>query len=232
MDAAKNPLSRDQLLALIPDDAQRVKVVDEKGQERWRDVAADGLDAILDSDEIVLLSGEPVVMRMRPGRRKKPPRAAPPPAVNQTVAQLQASKSQHFEDDALINKIDHGIDSEDVLYLVMRGFAEEAASLEFERGEAERTGRETSQLSIRRINALKALAETWIKRKEQLAGKSIDMESPAFTKLFDFIIATFREAMMAGGVPVDQAEIVFTRLADRLKDETWEQEAQNRMKGA
>lgn len=233
MTAAKNnDLTRDQLLALIPEDAQRVKVIDEKGQEKWRDVSADGIDAVLDSDEIVLLSGEPVVMRTRPGRRRKPPRAAPPPAVNQTVAQLQATKAQHIDDDELLRQIERGIDSEEVLYCVLRAFAEEAASLGFERLEAERTGKETSQLSIRRINALKAIAETWLKRKEQLSGKMIDMASPAFTKLFDFVVATFREAMLAGGVPPDQAEIVFTRLGDRLKDETWEQEAQNRMKGA
>jgi len=217
---------------MVPDDAQRVKVIDEKGQERWRDVAAEGMDAILDSDEVVLLGGEPVVMRTRPGRRKKPPRAAPPPPVNQTVAQLQSAKNQFLDEDDLTKQIEKNLESEEVLYCVLRGFAEEAASLAFERHEAERTGKETSQLSIRRINALKAVAETWLKRKEQLASKTIDMASPAFSRLFDFIVATFRESMLAGGVPADLAEIVFTRLGDRLKDETWEQEAQNRMRGA
>lgn len=230
MSAAKK--TRDELLELIPADAVRVKVIDEKGQERYRDLESEGFDAILDSDEIVLLKGNPVVTKGRPGRRKKTPAPKPPPAVSQTVAQLQAAKSAYMEADALLSQLESGIDAEDVLHLVMQGFAQEAASLAFERSEAERTGKETSQLSIRRINALKALGETWIKRKEQLAGRMIDLESPAFRKLFEFMLDCFRESMHNGGVSRDQAETVFVTLSERMTEETWEEEARKRMRGA
>lgn len=230
MATAKKSKTRDDILALVPEGAFRLKVIDEKGHERWRDIE-ENFDKILDSDEIVLISGKPQVTMARPGRRKKAPMPKPPPPVNQTVAQLQEQKAAFFEHDELLSHIDRAPDSEDILHLVMRGFAQEAASLNFERLEAERTGKETSQLSIRRINALKALGETWIKRKEQLSGKTIDMASPAFARLFEFMTATFREAMHAGGIPRDQAETVFARLSSRMKDETWEQEAQKKMKG-
>jgi len=231
MAAAKQNPVRDQILALIPDEATRVKVHDEKGHERWRDIT-EGHDAVLASDQIIVLSGKPVTMKGTPGRRKKTPTPKAPPPVNQTVAALQAAKAAFFESDPLLLQIDSGLESEDLLHLVMRGFAQEAASLNFERVEAERNGKETSQLSIRRINALKALGETWIKRKEQLAGRTIDLESPAFVTLFGFMLETFREAMLQGNVPRDQAEIVFARLSDRMDDDTWEQEARNKMRGA
>jgi hypothetical protein len=230
MSAAKK--TRDQILSMIPDDAVRVKVIDEKGNERYRDVASDGLDAILDSDEIVVHRGKLVVMQDKPGRRKQAPVPKPPPPVNQTVAVLVQQKQEFFENDALLQQLESGIDAEDVLHLVMTGFAQEAASLNFERIEAERTGKETSQLSIRRINALKALGETWIKRKEQLAGRMIDLESPAFRKLFEFMLDCFRESMHKGGVPRDQAETVFVELSERMTDETWEEEARKRMRGS
>lgn len=232
MGAQKQDPARDQILALIPDDATRVKVLDEKGHERYRDVTGGDFSAILPSDEIVVISGKPVTMKGKPGRRKKTPTPKAPPPVNQTVATLQAAKAAFFDNDPLLQQIDTGVESEDILHLVMRGFAQEAASLNFERIEAERNGKETSQLSIRRINALKALGETWIKRKEQLSARTIDLESPAFVKLFEFMLETFREAMLQGNVPRDQAETVFARLSDRMDDDTWEQEARNRMRGA
>jgi hypothetical protein len=230
--SAASKLSRDDILALVPPDAQRIKVTDEKGHERWRDISK-GTDTVLASDNIMLVSSKPVTMKGKPGRRKKAAPAKAPPPINQTVANIQAAKGQFFTTDPLLSQIDTGgVDSEDTLLLIMRGFAQEAASLEFERLEAERTGKETSAISVRRINALKALGDTWIKRKEQLAGKTVDMESPAFARLFEFMMATFRESMLKGNVPRDQAETVFARLSERMADETWEQEARNKMKGA
>lgn len=230
MGSAQKQLTRDDILALVPPDAKRVKVKTEKGHERWRDITQ-SRDTILDSDEIIMVSGKPVTMNKAPGRKKKAPPPQAPAPVSTTVAQLQAAKQAFLDNDPLLKQIDDGVDAEDVLYLVMRGFAQESASLEWERTEAERNGTETSQLSIRRINALKALGETWIKRKEQLAGKTIDMASPAFHRLFKFMTETFREALVNGNVPRDQIEVVFSRLSQRMSDETWEQEAKNRMKG-
>jgi hypothetical protein len=214
-------------LALIPSDAVRVKVIDEKGQEKWRDVGS-----LLPSDEIVLDGGKPRVMKTEPGRKRKTPAPKPPPPTNDTVAALQAAKDYFLENDPLMQRVDIGIDDDAVLHLIMRGFAEEAASLAFERGEAERTGKETSQLSIRRISALRNLGDVFLKRKEQLSGKIIDMDSPAFANLFKFMTETFRESMINGGIGADQVEVIFQSLARRMSDDTWAHEARNRMKGA
>lgn len=230
-DAAKK--TRDELLALIPLDAVRVKVKTEKGHEKYRSVnpSEGDFDDVLDSDEIVLVGGKPITMTKVPGRKKSTPLPKPPTPTTPKNAQTQAAKLAFLDNDPLLKLIEQGVESEDILLLVMRGFAQESASLEFERMTAEAEGKETSTLSIRRINALKALGDSWIKRKEQLAGKTIDMGSPAFGRLFAFMTDTFREAMLDGGIARDQVETIFARLHDRMSDETWEQEAQNKMKG-
>jgi hypothetical protein len=230
--SAAEKKTRDEILALVPTDAKRIKVTDEMGAVKWRDIT-DGLDAILDSDEIMLLRGEPITMKHKPGRRKKnQPAPGMPAPVSTTAAKVKAAKVNHLKKDPLLKSISQSVDSEDVLHFAMMALAEESASLGFERSEAERKGKETSQLSIRRIGAIKAVVDSWLKRKDQLAGKMIDLNSPAFTKLFEFMVETFREAMLKGGVPPDQAETIFVALSERMSDETWELEARNRMKGA
>lgn len=225
--------TRDKLLALIPIDAVRVKVKTAEGHEKYRTVSpTEGdFEKVLDTDEIVLVGGKPITMNKVPGRKKSAPVPKPPKATTPKNAQMQADKMAFLDNDPLLKQIEQGVESEDILLLVMRGFAQESASLEFERMTAEAEGKETSALSIRRINALKALGDAWIKRKEQLSGKTIDMGSPAFGRLFAFMTETFREAMLDGGVARDQVETIFARLHDRMSDETWEQEAQNKMKG-
>jgi len=231
MSTAAKTLTRDEELALIPSDAKRVKVTDEQGHNKWRDIEQYGLDAVLLGDKIWFQLGEPVVMKTKPGRKKKAPvpTGAPQP-VNQVTAQVRAAKKAYIKKDPLLHSITQSVDSEDVLHYAMRILAEETASLGFERSEAERKGTETSQLSIRRIGAVKPVVDSWLKRKDQLAGKMIDLGSPAFTVLFSFMIETFREAMLGGGVPADQVETIFTGLSERMSDDTWEEEARIRMK--
>lgn len=230
--SVKRELTREEILALIPPDAKRVKVTDEQGHLWWRDLEG-GTDSIQDGDEIVFSNGAPLVMKNLPGRPKKSKVSLGVPApVSLVTAQVRAAKAAHIKKDPLLKSILKGVDSEDVLHFAMVAFAEESASLGFERSEAERKGTETSQLSIRRIGSIRALVDAWLKRKDQLAGKMIDLDSPAFSKLFAFMVETFRESMLKGGVPPDQVETIFVALSERMGDETWELEARNRMKGA
>lgn len=231
--AAQKKSEREDAIALIPLDAVRVKVRTVKGHDKYRtiDPVNGDFSTILDTDEILLVGGKPTTMQKVPGRKKSTPALKPPKATTAKNAQMQADKSAFLDNDPLLQQIEQGVESEDILLLGMRGFAQEAASLEFERQVAEAEGKETSAISVRRVNTLKALIDAWIKRKEQLSGKTIDMASPAFSRLFAFMTDTFREAMISGGIGRDQAETVFARLHDRITDETWEQEAQMKMKG-
>jgi hypothetical protein len=94
--------------------------------------------------------------------------------------------------------------------------------------EAERQGNDTSSLSMRRVAALKAIGDTWIKRKEQIVNRAIDLDSPSFHELFKFISETFARAMEASGVRPELANSVFAQFG-KLLDEEWKKEAKTRM---
>jgi len=95
--------------------------------------------------------------------------------------------------------------------------------------EAERNGEDTSQLSMRRVQALKAIGDTWIKRKEQIQHRGIDLESPAFRAVFEFIAETYARAMQNAGVRQELVDSVTAQFS-KLLDDAWMTEAKSRMK--
>lgn len=209
------------ILAALPVDTVRVQVLDEFKRTRYKKPVE-----VNDRDEILQNSlGEPIVMVGSPGRKKKP--SLQP--VNANIAEKIRAKELYVDEDDLLDVVRGNPEAGTVLDHVMRGLAEEAASLGFERVEADRTGQPTSQISMRRINALKAVGDSWLKRKEQLASGGVDMESPAFKRLFQFIMGTFRTALEQDvKARPEMIETVFTALSRRLDDD-WHREATKKM---
>jgi hypothetical protein len=208
------------ILSSLPSGTTRVQVIDEFGKTRFKSP-----NDVADTDQIVIGSnGDPIVMSGRPGRKKKPDLA---PANDRVAEQIRA-KEIHVEGDDLLDTIRQNPESDGVLDRVMEGLAEEAASLSFERREAERTGTPTSQISMRRINALKAVGDSYLKRKEIMSSGGVDMDSPAFKKLFTYIMDTFRDALIGAGSRPEMVETVFANLSKRL-DEDWHKEATKKM---
>jgi hypothetical protein len=161
-------MTRKQLLALIPTDAVRVKVKTVKGRAKYRTIAPlkGDFDEVLPTDEVLLHKGKTITMRKVPGRKPVTPTVTPTTPHN---AQQQELKKQMLAKDKLIRKLDKKIKEEpdSVVLLVMRGLAQEVASLEFERHQAEAEGRDTSQLSHRRASALKTIAENYSQFPEE-----------------------------------------------------------------
>lgn len=120
-------------------------------------------------------------------------------------------------------------ESSEVLNVVLQGLAEESANLKFEREEAERKGENTSQLSIRRVNALKAVGDTWLKKKEIISNQMVDIESKSFKVLFGFIAETFRKACDNAKVRPEMSESIFANFGKLIDDEEWAKEAKARM---
>lgn len=209
------------ILATLPANVTRVQVSDEFGKIKFKQIAD-----IQPADTILFNgSGSPVVMTGKPGRKTKPVMKA----ANDNIAEMLRAKEQAVGDDELLDTIKHNPEGSTVLDFVMTGLAEEAASLAFERTEAERKGDSTSQISMRRINALKAVGDSWIKRKEQIASGGVDMDSPAFKRLFEFILDTFREALEEDvGARPEMIETIFTALSRRLDDD-WTRDATKKM---
>lgn len=213
---------QDELKEKLPTDARTVLVRTEKGELKYRLITELGpTDSIqVNQDDI------PITMKGKAGRPLKVT-VAP---INAVVAELVKRKKETIEQDAILGAMQTNPEDADVLHQVVIALGVEAASLEFERLEAEREGRETSNISIRRINALKAVADTWLKRRDQIISRGLDMNSPAFKAIFHFLLETFKEAMQASGERPEIIEAVFTRLHKAMTDGSWETEAKSRMK--
>lgn len=222
----------------IPPNATRVQVEDEYGKLIWRKPSE-----VLDTDTVRInfKTGEPYVMFGKPGvpssnisNTKTPPpnqtRSPVPPSNPQAnINQLQQRKKAKLNNDAVFDQTKKNADSSEVLTHVLVGLAEESASLAFEREEAERRGESTSQISLRRVNALRAVGDTWIKKKELMSSKSIDLESKTFKKVFGHIAETFRKACDEAGVRPELAESVFATFGRMVDDPEWLVDAKKAM---
>ena len=212
----------------IPQGATRVQVEDEYGKLIWRKPSE-----VLDTDTIRInfKTGEPYAMFGKPGQPssnnanvKQTPVNTPykvPSNAQSNINQLQQRKQTKLNKDAVFETTKKNADSSDVLTHVLVGLAEESASLAFEREEAERRGESTSQISLRRVNALRAVGDTWIKKKELMSSKSIDLDSKAFRKVFGHIAETFRKACDEAGVRPELAESVFATFGRMVDDPEW-----------
>lgn len=211
---------------VIPPTAQRVKVIDEKGAKRLRKIEE------LKATDVLSLNdgGLPVFVEGQIGKppaTKKTADALPP--ASPLIGDILKIKQGMIRNDPIIQAAETTPESAEVLNQVLLGISEEAASLRFERMEAERNGEDTAQLSMRRVQALKAIGDTWIKRKEQIQHRGIDLESPAFRAVFEFIAETFARAMQNAGVRQELADSVTAQFS-KLLDDTWMAEAKSRMK--
>ena len=214
----------DELMAKVPPGAVTVLVKTAGGDQKYRLLAE-----VADTDEIQTnKSGTPIIMKAAPGRRKVP---VLQPA-NDLVKEILKRKRDILEDDPVFKATKFDSESSDVLKQVMLALSEEAACIRFDRLEAERNGKATGQHSLHRINALKALVDTFLKRREQLGVKDIDLKSPAIGQLIKVLLDTFREAMVSTGEREEMIKTVFAKASQMMKDEMWENDLRNRMKNA
>ena len=218
----KQQIDNDKLLALVPKGATRIQVMDEFGNLKYKD-----FHELADTDEIQTnKQGQPVVMMAKPGRRQIPDLKPATPVV----AEMLRQKEKALDEDPIIGHVKRDPESNDVLHFALQALAEEAASIGFERREAERRGEDTSNHSVRRVNTLKALVDTWLKRKEQLTGKELDLKSPMFQAVVAFLMETFSDALAESGARGEMIESVFARVAKAMDSDQWEAEARRRMR--
>jgi hypothetical protein len=216
----KQPVDQKALLAKIPPNAKRVYVLNKQYK---------AINEVASTDIIqTRKNGLPIVMCSPPGRltnlQTKPQPTTP------MVAELIKRKEAAIQNDPILGIVKNAPEDPDVLYEVIKSLCAEAASLGFERKEAERLGEKTSDISVRKVNTLKTIADTWLKRKDQIVSRGIDLNSPAFKALFKFLMETIQEAMDHCGVEPEMVETVFSKLTT-VMDNAWESEAKNRMKG-
>lgn len=211
---------------LIPEGVSRVQVTDEVGKVVWRKPSdLRGTDTIKFNPN----TGDPYVMYGTPGLNQTSVANTSPSTSNAVISAIKTRKKELLERDDIFNTAKTKPESSEVLTKVIQGLAEESASLHFERTEAERKGEATSQISMRRVQALKAVGETWLKKKEVLASKGVDLESPSFKIVFTHIAETFRIACDIAGVRPEMSESVFAEFGRLVDDVDWVTEAKSKM---
>jgi len=214
---------REYILANLPDGTRRVQVRAGTGATEYKRPE----DVNVVSDEIMMNNaGLPIVMRGKPGRKKKPLKALTP-----QIQQVANARQDHFDTDPLLVQIRDEPDADPAMDAVLNGLAEEAASIEFDRLEAQRHGEETSNLASKRARILKALGDLMLKRKALQKTLGMDLDSPEFKAVFELTLETFKKAMGDAGCRPEQIETVFTNLGVKF-DNDWEQEAKLRAREA
>lgn len=205
-----------KILALIPKDAVRVQVADVAGVIRWRNLS--DLEST-DSIRINPNTGIPYTTRGQPGRKPKTQPTAP-------VKKIKPTRT-----DEILSAVSHNVESADVLHAVIRELADETSSLKTERMEFKDKDLPTSQVSLRRVQAIRALGDLWLRRKEQIASREIDMDSPVFQSLFLYVVETFHRATVDCGIRPEMKELLFSTFSRYMEDPNWKTEAKNRMRG-
>lgn len=144
---------------------------------------------------------------------------------------LAERKRKTFKRDLVMKTAVHNSESSKLLDAVMIGLAEEATNIKFEKEELERKGESTAALSHRRIMALKAVSDTWLKKRELMTGSggAIDLGSKEFQALFGFIAETFRTACDDAGARPELIDTIFASFAESISDQDWTAEAKARM---
>jgi len=206
----------------IPEGAVRIRVKDPNGKSLWRKIKDIKDTDVPDFND----KGAPVFMFGSPGKpslEKEVQKAATPAEKNKVI------KKDYIKKDGVNNAVNSDLDSSDVLDSVIKGLAEETASLAFEREEAEKRGESTSQISLRRVNALRAVGDVWLKKRELVSSKSLDLESKSFQIVFGHIAETFRKACDEAGVRPEMAETIFANFAKFVDDDDWVREAKSKM---
>lgn len=162
-----------------------------------------------------------VTIKRGPGRPKK---VAPKPTVDDLTYHAETAKHRQvfIDTDPLVQTAVNRVEAIDTLQHVKEHVAREAASLQFTKQEEEKYGRDTSQISSRRITALREIASIELEIKK-LGVTMIDLKGERFQKIFKFFLETVRESALAT-LPSEQVDLLFNLLGTKL--EGWEEKAQ------
>lgn len=151
------------------------------------------------------------------------PRKVPIRPTSAEAEQLQKNKKRHMENDSLVQAISKNPDSLNMLDIVMTELAKESSSLDFERLEAERKGEDTTNISSKKIGALKAVMDTYFKKRETIVNDMFDFKDKKFEKLFEFFLIKFRNSCEKADMSPEAIQDLFRIAGEEFSD--WQKEA-------
>jgi hypothetical protein len=135
-------------------------------------------------------------------------------------------RARYVESDPLLRTINSDGDAATVLREIKREIAREAASLGFDRLEAERKGRDATGASIRRIEALRRVADIELKLRE-VDQHTVNLSSEKMQKVFAMWVETLREIAQEVMAP-EVMDLFFNRLGSAM--DGWEERAQEALR--
>jgi len=155
-----------------------------------------------------------------------------PPAPPNPKVDILREKRRAIKKDRLVRSVNKDAGSASILSYVIQELAEEVAALKFERIQSEKQNKDdVSQVSVKRVQALRTLGETWLRRREQLAANELNIDSPSFQALFKFISDTFAQALINSNVRPEVIEVIFSNFSKLLTDD-WKNEARGKVKSS
>ena len=164
---------------------------------------------------------QPLKMERRAGRPRKVERAATVKDLEYHAATVEA-KAAFIDEDAVVQATIKNTDPLSMLKLIKTAVARESAALHFQRIENENHGRDTAQISTRRIDSLKKIADIELELKK-LGADVIDVHSDKFQLVFKFWIETIRE-IASETMTSEQIDLFFNRLSTAM--EGWEEKVE------
>lgn len=203
------------------DDWPRVHVQDAEGNRKWRPILE-----VLSSDTVLMkANGKPYTMKGKPGRRTS--------AKVDPEAQARIKRRKEIlANDTLYAIAKDNPDDPMILQAMIVAITKEAAILSHDRVEAEREGvsaKDVATISSRRLNALARANDLWVKRRELANTGMLDLNSPEFAGVFEFIVETFNDVLESSGFRGEQIDSVMQKFSAAVGDSEWRVEAKQRI---
>jgi hypothetical protein len=139
---------------------------------------------------------------------------------------VSAEKARFIDADPMVRAVQGQLDHMSVLRLLRMEIAKEAAALHFQRVENEKYGKDTSQTSSRRIDALLKVANIELEMRK-LGQDVIDLHGERFQRVFALWIEMMRETAAELLTP-EQIDLFFNRFSTKMNG--WEDRASDAMR--
>lgn len=166
--------------------------------------------------------GDALKVQRRVGRPRKVERM-PTTSDLEYHAQMTEQKASFIQQDSVVQAAVAKADPMMMLAVIKTEVAKESAALHFQRIENEKFGKDTAQVSTRRIDALKKIADIELEIKK-LGGSQIDVNSEQMQRVFKFFVDTVR-AILEENLSVEQLDLIFNRLTTEF--EGWQEKVTN-----
>lgn len=168
------------------------------------------------------VSGRAIATPRKPGRPRKVERR-PDVGDLEYHAQLAEEREAFIESDPLVKATESRADTTEMLHTVKLEVAKEAAALHFQRIENEKYGRDCAQVSSRRIEALKKIADIELDVRK-LGAEKIDLKSEKMQRVFSYFIQQIKE-VAADSLEPEEVDLLFNRLGTAL--DGWEEKCED-----